>query len=80
MKLSQSEHERINAGEYPGTRQLCVWCDSPTERCGDDSIFNTDGDGPLCEKCNHAYEHAKEKERWDKPTDAEKDAEIYRKQ
>jgi hypothetical protein len=49
----QSEHEAINAREYPGTRQLCVLCDQPTERCEEDSIHTEAGQGPLCEECYH---------------------------
>lgn len=58
---TQAEHEAINAVEYPGTRQLCVCCDSPTGRCEEDSIFlppkdpNGNGLGPLCEECCDAY-------------------------
>jgi len=59
---SQSEHERINAREYPGTRQLCVECDEPTGRCEDDSLeveienyhwghICTHWHGPLCPAC-----------------------------
>ena len=47
----QHEHEAINAREYPGTRQLCVTCDEPTERCEEDGIYAEDGDGPLCVEC-----------------------------
>ena len=47
--LDQGTHAAINAGHYPGTRQLCSVCDEPTGRCEDDTI---DGpDGPLCESC-----------------------------
>ena len=49
--LSQSEHERWNARNYPGTRQICVWCDRPTERCEDDAIYLESGKGPLCTEC-----------------------------
>ena len=58
---TQAEHDAINAVEYPGTRQLCVCCDSPTGRCEEDSIFlppkdpNGNGLGPLCEECCDAY-------------------------
>lgn len=54
---TQCEHARINAKEYPGTRQLCVQCDQPTGRCEDDSIYHEpefefgDQIGPLCEEC-----------------------------
>jgi hypothetical protein len=48
---SQSEHEAINAREYPGTRQLCEKCGEPTGRCEDDAIYTEEGDGPICEEC-----------------------------
>lgn len=48
---TQAEHDRINAREYPGTRQLCTECDEPTERCEDDQLFTEDGRGPLCVAC-----------------------------
>ena len=54
---TQCEHARINAKEYPGTRQLCVRCDQPTGRCEDDSIYlepefeHQSSLGPLCEEC-----------------------------
>jgi hypothetical protein len=47
-----SEHERINAREYPGTRQLCARCDDPTGRCEEDAIYAGEY-GPLCEVCEH---------------------------
>ena len=63
MKRTQSEHEAINAREYPGTRQLCVDCDEPTERCEDDDLWvwqvTSKGGynyGPLCPECYHKYE------------------------
>lgn len=49
--IEQDEHERWNAKNYPGTRQLCVQCEEPTGRCGGDSIYTEDGTGPLCETC-----------------------------
>jgi hypothetical protein len=49
--LSQSEHEAWNARQYPGTQQLCVLCDEPTERCEADAIYNAAEVGPLCESC-----------------------------
>lgn len=49
--MYQSEHERWNATHYPGTRQMCVVCDEPTERCEEDSIYTEEGQGPLCEHC-----------------------------
>lgn len=47
---TQDVHDRINAQHYPGTRQLCVLCDSPTGRCEEDSMSNGDI-GPVCEEC-----------------------------
>ena len=56
MKRTQTEHERTNAREYPGTRQLCTRRDEPTGRCEDDAIYDDAiydvcGQGPLCEDC-----------------------------
>jgi len=48
--MTPNEHERWNAKHYPGTRQLCVFCDQPTGRCEEDSMFVGD-DGPMCEEC-----------------------------
>ncbi len=56
-KRSQSEHLLINAIEYPGTRQLCCECGSPTLRCEEDSIYFIDK-GPLCDRCLDEYEVA----------------------
>ena len=53
---SQTEHEAINRREYPGTRQLCAWCDEPTGRCEQDDIYLDDGRGPLCPDCLHEWE------------------------
>ena len=47
------EHEKWNACNYPGTRQLCFQCDQPTERCEEDAIYTEDGIGPLCPDCWH---------------------------
>ena len=63
---TQSEHERINAREYPGTRQLCVKCEEPTGRCEDDSIFTEDEVGPLCESCWHETDEYKDQYKEDK--------------
>ncbi len=52
----QSEHEVINAREYPGTRQLCSECEFPTGRCEEDAIYTAAGQGPLCEDCWHEEE------------------------
>ena len=48
---TQDDHERINAQEYPGTRQLCFQCGEPTGRCEEDSMMDDSGDGPYCETC-----------------------------
>ena len=55
---SQTEHNKINAREYPGTRQLCIECDEPTERCENDSLWSWQmmemggySYGPLCTEC-----------------------------
>ncbi len=50
VAYTQDKHQKINAREYPGTRQLCCKCEEPTERCEEDSIYIED-DGPLCEVC-----------------------------
>ena len=52
--MDQSEHERWNASNYPGTRQLCFVCEEPTERCEDDTMWSKDGE-PLCVKCNQIH-------------------------
>jgi hypothetical protein len=54
---TQCEHARINAREYPGTRQLCCVCGEPTGLCEEDSIYlepefeHQSPLGPLCEEC-----------------------------
>jgi len=50
---TQADHASINAREYPGTRQLCVSCDAPTDRCEEDAIYDDKAIGPLCEDCYH---------------------------
>ena len=49
--MHQHEHETWNAGNYPGTLQLCSVCEEPTGRCEDDTLFSDDGE-PLCETCS----------------------------
>ena len=49
--INQSEHERINAREYPGTRQICEICDEPTGNCEDDSITCGVCGRIICENC-----------------------------
>ena len=53
--MHQDEHESWNSYNYPGTREICVECDEPTGRCGEDSIYaDEDGEiGPLCRECWH---------------------------
>ena len=48
---TQTEHNHINAQEYPGTRQLCIDCGDETERCEEDSFYTDAGHGPLCANC-----------------------------
>lgn len=56
--LDQSTHERWNAHNYPGTRQLCQVCDTPTGRCEEDSIYVGEV-GPLCKECRDSEEAKK---------------------
>lgn len=51
--MTQDAHERWNASNYPGTRQMCSECDHPTGRCEDDSLYADDDHevGPLCVEC-----------------------------
>lgn len=58
--MSQSEHDAWNARHYPGTRQMCVRCDEPTERCEEDAIYTDDGYGPICSACLNALEAGRE--------------------
>lgn len=51
VAITQVEHAAINAREYPGTRQLCVKCGEPTERCEEDEIRSENGGGPFCVEC-----------------------------
>ena len=53
---TQKEHEQYNRLHYPGTRQLCVQCSEPTERCEEDAIYLDSGEGPLCPECYHVKE------------------------
>lgn len=48
--MTQDQHERWNALNYPGTRQLCSECESETGRCEEDAIYVGDR-GPLCDEC-----------------------------
>jgi len=49
--LYQRQHDEWNASHYPGTRQVCTLCDSPTGRCEEDAIYIEDDVGPICEEC-----------------------------
>ena len=54
--MHQSEHESWNSWNYPGTRQLCALCESPTRRCEEDSL-RVEGiadNEPICEECYSA--------------------------
>ena len=31
--------------------QLCEFCDEPTGKCKEDSLYTDDDRGPLCENC-----------------------------
>lgn len=49
IALTQDEHEVWNRTHYPGTRQICIRCGTPTGRCEEGSL---DHDGlPYCETC-----------------------------
>ena len=52
-KISQKEHQIINSREYPGTRQLCVLCGEPTEKCEEDGYYDDEGNS-YCEQCFHS--------------------------
>jgi hypothetical protein len=49
--LTQDEHEKWNPHNYPGTKQICCMCESPTGRCEDDSLYIEYHSGPYCEEC-----------------------------
>ena len=49
--MTQAEHAKWNAQNYPGTLQICVNCSEATGRCEEDSIYAADDSGPLCENC-----------------------------
>ena len=65
--LTQDEHEKWNASNYPGTLQICVECDSATGRCEEDEILNDEGE-PICEGCCEEVA-AKNKADYDKEID-----------
>ncbi len=48
--LTQTEHERWNADNWPGTRQLCAECGNPTGNCEEDANWSDYGE-PLCDDC-----------------------------
>ncbi len=47
--MHQGDHEAWNAGNYPGTLQMCSLCDEPTFRCEDDELLRNGQ--PICEDC-----------------------------
>lgn len=53
---TQAEHAAINARHYPGTRQMCIRCGEPTDRCEEDDLYTDYGIGPLCPGCLHILE------------------------
>ncbi|WP_435638269.1 hypothetical protein [Carnimonas bestiolae] len=55
--MSQSSHSAWNAGNYPGTLQMCSMCGEPTERCEEDSIYIEGFDDPVCMQCYMAREN-----------------------
>lgn len=48
--MSQTDHEKWNSLNFPGTLQICSKCEEPTERCEEDGIFDDDGN-PYCRNC-----------------------------
>ena len=48
--MDQSDHEKWNASNYPGTLQICCRCDEPTTFCEEDGIFDDDGEA-YCRDC-----------------------------
>jgi len=48
--MYMDEHEKWNAMNYPGTRQICCKCDEPTGYCDEDGTFDDDGK-PYCTPC-----------------------------
>ena len=56
--ISQAAHEQYNAKHYPGTRQMCIKCYTPTGRCEEDALYTGDEYGPLCEICYNETEEA----------------------
>lgn len=53
--MYQDQHEKWNSNHYPGTKQLCSICESPTGRCEEDSMYNEDGN-VICEECKYGRE------------------------
>lgn len=55
--LDQDEHERWNASNYPGTREMCVRCDEPTGASEEHSLTAfvghepNDEITPVCSEC-----------------------------
>lgn len=57
--MSQAEHERWNASNYPGTSQICELCDEPTEQCEEDAFVDSEGH-IVCRECY--YKQSSERE------------------
>ena len=54
--LTQDEHRKWNAGNNPGTLDICAECDGPTGSAGaEDAILNSNGES-ICEECAQAAE------------------------
>ena len=65
--ISQATHKKYNTTHYPGTRQMCVRCDTPTGFCEEDALYTDKGYGPLCGKC------------YDKSREVDINNDLYRK-
>ncbi len=48
--LYQFQHDKINAVQFPGTRQICSVCGEPTDKCEEDGYFDSTGYA-YCEGC-----------------------------
>jgi hypothetical protein len=53
--MTQTEHAHWNANNYPGTLEICYWCDSPTGNCEEDNIEDKDGNA-ICNECDSINE------------------------
>jgi hypothetical protein len=48
--MDQGEHEKWNARNYPGTRELCATCQAPTGYCEEDGYTGENGER-YCRDC-----------------------------